>query len=153
MNDAPDLPDDCWVLPTAGLGVGDVCGAVPLPKLEEGAELATDPEPPRRYWVEAQISFALVLGVYDVYAALAPISVADTAPDADDFATLVETGRSAKELVRLPELYGHWSGDAVTLLFCPHTRLVAEVEPLREASMTSDARDRLRQRIARAFEV
>jgi hypothetical protein len=153
MSEDLDLPDaNCWVLPAAGLRPGDVCRPVPLPKLEQGVELAVDQGPPRTYWVEAQMSFALVLAVHDIYAILTPIATPDVAQDEQQFATFAEAGRQAKRYVRLPELTGSWSPHAVALLYCPHTRLVSELEPLRAASMDDGAQERLTRRVAGAFE-
>lgn len=148
-----DLPDaDCWLEPTGMLRAGDLCQAVPLPRLAAGVALAVDDNSPRTYWVEAEMSWALVLWRYDIYAALAPIAVPETAANLATFNELVEAGRSNYAFVRLPDERGLWNGDSMALLYSPHTRLASELEPLRIASMSDGARERLSHRVAPLFE-
>jgi hypothetical protein len=152
MEQDLDLPDaGCWTALTAELRVGDVCRAVPLPRLERGAELAIDPGPPRTYWVEAEMRYALVLGLLDVYAVLAPISLAEHAQQRELFDVLVDSGRSVIEYVRLPRLDVMSEHDAVALMYCPHTRLRVELEPLRVASMSDAAQRCLSRRTGYAL--
>jgi hypothetical protein len=144
-----DLPDGCWTAPEQDVHVGDACRSVVLPLTDVPAQF--DNGPPRRYWLEANPSFALVIRVFESYAVVAPVAIAEVTGNEELFEVVLESARSVRDLVRLPALGSAWGSPAIAVLSKPHTLRTEVLKFLRVASMRDDACGQLEQRVARAF--
>jgi hypothetical protein len=148
-----DFSDDCWTAPRgyAAAEVGDVFDGLPLTRVDESFEvLSIDGE----QVVPAIFTLALVVGLYEGHAVVAPITTRADVSDRDAYDVLVESGRSAQKWARLPVCAGLWAEDALASLFLPSTlplALLERLQPARAAAMTESARALLYSRFARAW--
>lgn len=146
--------DDCWATPReAPLDVGDVFVPIGLPLLDEEYELHVLEE---RGWFFVRVLpvFALVVGRFEEFAVVVPITTADGVADAERFSTLVESGATASHWATLPPLGDAWGEEAIAVLFQPATLPVAHLEapPVEHlAGMTPRARTQLQTRFARVW--
>jgi hypothetical protein len=154
MGDVLDLPDDCWQTPrpTSSPYPGDLYEGVPLPSLED-FQIFVDPDE-KQFWTPMRFSFAIVMRSGTGFVTLAPVTTGGDVADPEQFAWIVDQGRTAPDFARLPELPAAWQGDALALLIQPHTLPVAELSqppPRPVATMHSAAQETFRHRVANAW--
>jgi hypothetical protein len=160
-DDDLDLPNDCWTAPIGDIEIGDVCEALPLSVLcdDRLGEVLTLDDPPTSVFVPARHSYGLVIGVMRRYAVVAAIGTLRGVGDEEMFQELVESGRTAPTLVRLPPIpedrFDDWQGrDGVAMLSHVETFLIDyELARRRVAAMNDAARELIRRRVAKLIEV
>lgn len=133
-----------------GIRVGDICQAVGVPDLTEPGLFRTDEEPDRPL-LAGRFIYALVVSVYEGYATVVPLMVAEGVGDEEAFAALIRTGEDARRWMLVPPLEGYWDEDALALFFMAHTLHQESLLDRRVARMHPPARETVARRFARAF--
>jgi hypothetical protein len=152
-----DIPDDCWRAPGGDIARGDLCELLPMAVLVDNrvdGVLVDDNEPATRF-VPVRFSHGLVLGVVNGYAVVATVATVGSIPDADEFASLLSRGKTARSYARLPLIpddeFEAWQGQEGIVFFSHLESFPADevLVDLRVAAMTERAREVLRERVAR----
>jgi hypothetical protein len=146
----PELPAQPYVPESGELRPGDVCAAVALLDLDEG-ELCTSPDAPERLLAPVRINYVVVLAVYEGYATLAPVAVADAVDDGGSLAAIAESSSHERRWLALPPLPGEWDEVAVAFFFLVQTVAAEPLLERRVASMREHEATVLQARFAIAF--
>jgi len=134
-----------------GLRVGDICKAVALPDLSAPGLFKSDDEPDRRL-LAARFTYVVVVAVYEGYATVVPLMLAEGASDEDAFEALAANAEDERRWMLVPPLEEYWQEPALAMFFMAHTVLEESLLDRRVARMHPPGREVVGRRFARAFQ-